>query len=448
MPETPDVLTTAEKLWNGTLTTEEVHPLSPTVGLAEVADGVAFVPAFANVSAFATGEGLLLVDTGSVFAAPEIHRTLRTWSEGRLHTAVYSHGHIDHVFGVPVWEAESAENGWPEPVVVAHEALPHRFDRYIKTAGYNAIINRRQFAIDSLEWPTEYRYPDRTYRGRLDLDVAGLPVELHHARGETDDHTWTWVPDRRVLCCGDLFIWASPNAGNPQKVQRYPLEWAEALREMLALYGEDGEGPGPEVLLPGHGYPIVGAERVRQALGDTAELLESLVGQTLALMNDGARLDDVIHSVVPPARLMERPYLQPVYDEPEFVVRTVWRQYGGWWDGNPATLKPAAERALAAELASLAGGAEALADRALALSATGDDHAFRLAGHLSEMAWLADPGNEGVQRARRDIFSARARASHLHHGPRGVLLGGTRIGWRPARRRSLSPGPPEPDPPC
>ena len=38
--------------------------------------------------------------------------------------------------------------GWPEPVVVAHEALPARFDRYVMTAGYNGIINRRQFDID------------------------------------------------------------------------------------------------------------------------------------------------------------------------------------------------------------------------------------------------------------------------------------------------------------
>ena len=74
-------------------------------------------------------------------------------------------------------------------------------------------------------------------------------------------------------------------------------------------------------------------------------------------MNAGARLDEVIHTVTPPAHLMERPYLRPVYDEPEFVVRTVWRLYGGWWDGNPATLKPAPERALALELAELAGGA-------------------------------------------------------------------------------------------
>ena len=80
--------------------------------------------------------------------------------------------------------------------------------------------------------------------------MGGRALELHHARGETDDHTWTWVADRKVLCCGDLFIWASPNAGNPQKVQRYPREWAAALRRMVDLE--------PEVLLPGHGFPVIG----------------------------------------------------------------------------------------------------------------------------------------------------------------------------------------------
>ena len=410
MRGTPDVLETAERLWQGELTTAELHPLSPAGGVAEVAGGVAFVPSFANVSAVETDDGLILVDTGSELMAATIHDALRTWTPACLHTAVYSHGHIDHVFGVPVWEADAAARGRPAPVVVAHEALPERFDRYVRTAGYNAVINRRQFGIDSLEWPTEYRYPDRTYRDRLELDVGGVHAELRHAKGETDDHTWTWFAEQRVLCCGDLFIWASPNAGNPQKVQRYPLEWADALRSMLALF--DAPGGGPEVLLPGHGYPVVGAARVRQALEDTAELLESLVEQTLELMNAGARLDEVIHTVAPPARLLERPYLQPVYDEPEFVVRTIWRRYGGWWDGNPANLLPAADAVLAAELAELAGGPGVLADRALALSGSDpSDGALRLAAHLAELAWLAAPEDPAIREVRRTVFGARAAAA-------------------------------------
>ncbi|HEY6474231.1 MAG TPA: MBL fold metallo-hydrolase, partial [Acidimicrobiales bacterium] len=320
---TSDVLSVAERLWNGELSTSTFHPVDHMGGFVEITDGVGFCPSFANVSSFKTDDGLVLVDTGSAPLAQIVHDDIRTWSADRLNTAVYSHGHIDHVFGVPVWEAEAEAQGWAAPLVIAHHALPARFDRYIFTAGYNTIINRRQFGFTDLNWPTEYRYPDRTYVDTLDVSVGGVGFALRHEKGETDDHTVTWQPESRVLCCGDLFIWASPNAGNPQKVQRYPREWADALRRMLTLDAE--------FLLPGHGFPLIGADRVRQALTDTADLLDSLVDQTLEVMNAGGRLDDAIHTVRPPAELAARPYLQPVYDEPEFIVHTVWRQYGGWW---------------------------------------------------------------------------------------------------------------------
>jgi Metallo-beta-lactamase superfamily len=153
-----DVLELADKLWRGEIDVTQMHPVGGYIeGLAEIADGVAFLPSFANVSAFATGDGLVLVDTGSAFVATAVHETLRRWSDLRLDTAIYSHGHIDHVFGVPVFEQEATERGWPMPVVVAHEALPARFDRYIYTAGYNEIINQRQFAVPGLRWPTAIR---------------------------------------------------------------------------------------------------------------------------------------------------------------------------------------------------------------------------------------------------------------------------------------------------
>src|SRR6266545_1419133 len=290
----------SERILRGEAAIEDHHPFAPSNEIEEVAAGTAFVLSFANVSVFATGAGLCLVDTGSAFAAGPIHDAVRTWS--------------------------------PAPV-------------------------------------------------------------------ETADHTWVWVPDGKVLFTGDLIIWCTPNAGNPQKVQRYAAEWAVALRTMADL--------GAEVLLPGHGLPIAGADTVRAVLTDTAELLESLETQTLALMNDGARLDDVLHTVEAPAQLLDKPYLRPIYDDPEFVVRNIWRLYGGWYDGNPASLKPAPDAALAAELAALAGGPARLAGRAVELADAGD---LRLAGHLAEMAALAAPEDRDVHAARADVYERRAQA--------------------------------------
>jgi glyoxylase-like metal-dependent hydrolase (beta-lactamase superfamily II) len=394
-----DLLEKADRLFTGDLTTADHHPLTrPTGELVEVRPGLAFVDAFANSAVADTDEGLVIVDTSGVFQAQTVHDTVQTWRPKRLDTAIFTHGHIDHVFGVDLYEEDARTNGWAPPRVIAHELLPARFDRYKLTAGYNAVINRRQFRVPGLQWPVNYRYPDETYRNTLTIAVGGERFDLFHARGETDDATWVWAPERRTVFTGDLFIWVSPNCGNPQKVQRYAADWIVALRAMAAL--------GPEVLLPGHGLPIVGADRVQQALLETAEYLESLLDQTLALMNDGARLDDIVHTVHPPAHLVDRPFLRPVYDEPEFIVRNIWRYYGGWYDGDPSRLKPAPAAVLAAELAALAGGATRLAERARELAGAGD---LRLAGHLAELAAQAAPDDKGVHAVRAEVFGARAR---------------------------------------
>jgi len=393
-----DVLELADKLFTGELPIASHHPFASSGKLAEIQPRVAFVDAFANSAVVDTDEGLVVVDTSGVFHAKSVHETVRTWSARRLDTAIFTHGHIDHVFGVDLYEEEARTNGWAPPRVVAHEAIAARFDRYKLTAGYNGVINQRQFRLPNLSWPAKYRYPDETYTDQLPIEVGGEAFELFHDRGETDDATWVWSPGRRILFAGDMFIWASPNCGNPQKVQRYARDWAAAFRKMDALE--------PEVLLPGHGLPIMGRERVHQALTEGADLLEALIEQTLALMNAGARLDDIVHTVRAPDHLLQRPYLRPIYDEPEFVVRNIWRQYGGWYDGDPSHLKPAPPAALAAELAALAGGASRLAERAREVASAGD---LRLAGHLAELAAQAAPDDKGVHAARAEVFGARAR---------------------------------------
>lgn len=395
-----DIVEVADRLWRGEDPAHKTNPLGQIGHLAEVTDGVAFLPNFANCTAISTDDGLVMVDTGAIFTAQHVFGEVRAWSNQPLRNAIYSHGHIDHVFGVGPFDEEAATNGWRAPHVIAHHQLPRRFERYVMTAGYNQIVNRRQFGVADLEWPLEYRYPDETYDTVHEFTVGSSTFRLQHEKGETDDATVTWFAERRVLCSGDLFIWNSPNAGNPQKVQRYPLEWAQALRRMAALDAE--------FLLPGHGLPIFGRDRITQALSETAEYLESLVEQTLSLMNQGARLADTVANVKVPVHLADRPYLQPFYDEPEFIVRNIWRLYGGWWDGNPAHLRPANDRTLARELTELAGGPALLATRAEALLDEDSDEARRLAGHLAELAWLASPEDEGIQRVRQRVFAALA----------------------------------------
>jgi alkyl sulfatase BDS1-like metallo-beta-lactamase superfamily hydrolase len=364
--------------------------MQPRFVAEQVAARSYFVASFANVTAFDTDAGLVLVDTGSFILADRTRALLRRVVASPAHTAIWTHGHVDHCFGVEGYEQEAGRSVH----VIAHEAIARRFERYRLTRDYNTAINARQFQTGA-KFPGEFRAPDEVYATARSLEIGGRRFELQHALGETDDATWVWVPDDGVICTGDLMIWASPNCGNPQKVQRYPREWASALRAMDALGGE--------VLCPGHGVPIWGAAEVHRVLDDTASYLESIVEQVVTLMNRGERLDAILAAVAPPPELTKRPYLAPIYDEPEFIVRNLYRLYGGWWDGNPAHLKPPREAALARELADLAGGATRLAERAQQLADP------RLACELVELAALASPDDETVRRARSELYAARAK---------------------------------------
>ena len=398
-----DLLAMSTAIIDGHAAPGELGPLNRiNHQLSELSSELAVVEAFSHCIVFKTDDGLVTFDTSNEHGGKKCVGAIQSWTKDPFNTVVFTHGHIDHVGGCGAFCA--AYEG-RKPTIVGHENVAARFARYRMTNGYNHVINERQFgqfkrrgydlAGESQFLPLSTPSPDITYHNDLAMSVGGLEIQLNHARGETDDHTWAWIPKHKAICAGDFFIWAFPNAGNPQKAQRYPREWAAALRDMASR--------GAELFLPAHGLPICGEARIRNVLNEVAEVLETMVSQTIDLMNQGASLNDIIHSVKVSPDLLAKPYLAPTYDEPEFVVRNIWRLYGGWYDGNPAQLKPAQDATVAAELAALAGGALRLAERAQELSDTDP----RLACHLVEFAVQAAPDNKRVHALRAEVYQHR-----------------------------------------
>ncbi len=103
---------------------------------------------------------------------------------------------------------------------------------------------------------------------------------------------------------------------------------------------------------------------------------------------------------LPPA-FLAKPYLAAKYDDPEFLVRSIYHFYAGWFDGDAAHLKPARTAEIATELAELAGGARKLAERAARLSEQGKS---RLAVQLAEFAGTAAPDDPAIQAIRARVL--------------------------------------------
>ena len=284
------------------------QPFHPTNELAEVADGTAEITSFANVAAFTHRRR---PGASSTRAAPSplrwCTRRIRAWTRQRLDTAVFTHGHIDHVFGVELFDEEAHANGWRAAAWSAHEAI----DRPLRPLHAHRRLQRGH-------QPAAVPAPGAAVADRLPLARRDLPRPRSTSTSAASASSCTTPAARptttpgsgcrsaRSLCTGDLFIWASPNCGNPQKVQRYAARLGASPCATMADLDA-------ELLLPGHGLPIVGADaRAAGAHRHRRAARHRSHDQTLALMNEGAPpRRDRAHRAGARPHLLDRPYLQP-----------------------------------------------------------------------------------------------------------------------------------------
>jgi alkyl sulfatase BDS1-like metallo-beta-lactamase superfamily hydrolase len=267
-------------------------------------------------------------------------------------------------------------------------------------AGWEASINSLQFDTSipraHVQTPSTYAFPDFTYREYQRLELAGEPVELYHDRGETEDATWVWLPDRKAALVGDLIVSSMPNTGHPTKPQRFTLEWAEALDRIATKK--------PRFVLPGHG-PVYRGAICLELLQDTASALRLIHDEVVRRLNRGEWPVDIVEAGIKlPRVLASKPYLREVYGCVPFIVRDVLRSCGGWWSGQPSELFPPARRQHAEDVVALC-GRDALLARVRALLRYGENER---AVALAEIVANFDPEDREARRTYVDSIQRLA----------------------------------------
>src|SRR4029079_12775556 len=160
-----------------------------------------------------TAAGLVAFDASGVHTGQAVIDAIHTWRTTPVSHLVYTHGHADHVGGSSFFAAAADRAGHPAPRVVGPDDVPTRLDRYAYTNNWSLIINARQFGGVPGELnlgigdavggelivknegarrflPTATMRPDVTFASDLSLTIGDDVFELHHDRGETDDHLW------------------------------------------------------------------------------------------------------------------------------------------------------------------------------------------------------------------------------------------------------------------
>lgn len=249
------------------------------------------------------------------------------------------------------------------PHIIGHKNVARRFDRYQRLKRQHEHINTIQFAIPAGQpvLPQQFYYQDITLDDAMQFKLGGLTFELYSYYGETDDSLWVWIPERKTALVGDLLIGGVPNIGNPFKVQRWVFEWAQALDTVA--------GKNPEFVVSAG--QVLSKDLAKDVLLDTARYLRLIEDEVVRLLNEGCWIEDIIDKIKVPEALAQKPWLQPTYGHPTFVIHGVHRRYAGWYNGNPSELFPAKSAEIAAEVVKLA-GADKILQEAQRLKADGN----------------------------------------------------------------------------
>lgn len=316
-------------------------------------------------------ESLILIDTlDSDARAARLRAELARMTDKPVKTIIYTHGHPDHRGGSAAFADTVEEIIAFAPKIQAlrgtERILPILNQRTFRQFGYGLtdeeVITqglgiREGHAVGDGEFhflPPTTVYTEQTVTRVID----GVTLEMVSAPGETDDQIFLWLPEERIMCCGDNYYGCWPNLYAIRGGQyRDVAAWVDSLLRIASYPAE--------ALLPGHMNPVLGREAVSEVLTNYAAAIRYVLDETLNCINRGLTQDEAAAAVSLPAQYRELPYLQEYYGTVQWSVRAVYQGYVGWFDGNPTNLNRTAPIQYAKNIIKLAGGEDAVAGEIL-----------------------------------------------------------------------------------
>ncbi|WP_170150230.1 MBL fold metallo-hydrolase [Parahaliea mediterranea] len=298
----------------------------------EVSKGVYafFGTDYANFSVVEGDDGLIVIDTGWL---PDTVRppweTLASQLKKPVKAIVYTHVHGDHFGGSSVFMEKATD----DVAIYAPEGW-QRYLNYLDNHKFFLITERVLSQMGSLleEGPQgtigsgigpsprlggqtpDIVSPTVSIGQHTTVTIAGVRVEMIPAAGDIASHMMVWLPEQKVLFSGDTLGGTLPFMVTPRfEPEREPQGFIDSLAAAMSLH--------PEVVVPGHGRILLGADDVDDVLQANIDVIRYLSDQVFRLAAQGKSADQMIDQLKIPEPLASHPDLQPYYHRLDWLIR-------------------------------------------------------------------------------------------------------------------------------
>jgi len=340
-----------------------------------------------------TTDGIVLVDTLlNPGVAGKMKEKIQETGGGPIKHIIYTHHHLDHIGGASVFMDDN-------PEVIGHRFLPEDIEKYQILKEHRARIGSIQFNIPydvkryDVKKSLQFVPPTRLFDESMTFSLGDKTFELYHARAETDDAVWVYVPEIKAVFGGDLAVTGFPGIGNPYKPTRFTLPWIRTLEAM--------RDKKPELLIAHGGEAVVQGDDLKELFDVAIEGISSIHDQVVDCINQDMPINEMIHAVKLPDHLKDHRYLQFVYSRPEFAVQNIYRWYHGYFDHNPAHLLPRPDSEVNTEIFNLIGDTGVILSRSTELFKKGQ---AQLALQVLDILLKRDPDDIKARKLHLQIL--------------------------------------------
>ena len=285
----------------------------------------------ANSPVFVNGTEAIVIDSGTSPAAGRaLVQDVKALTDKPVRFVIDSHYHYDHLYGNQVFG--------PEVQIIGHDHTRERLkvntlEQYTFLTSIRTIPQRIQSLRERIATETDPQQkatlerqvrntqayqeqvkevqqtpPNLTFDNSMTLVRGGREFRLLYlGRGHTDTDIVVYLPKERLIATGDLMESILSYMGDS-----YPEEWIVTLEKLKALDFD--------TVLPGHGVPFKGKERITAF----QDYLRDLVAQTDALRRQGLSAEDAALKVDLTKHAAMFPQVRAVGVDPA-VTRRIYR---------------------------------------------------------------------------------------------------------------------------
>ena len=324
----------------------------------QITDFIFMAKDISNAYLVTTNDGDVLINTGFMDNAGRNVGLFAPHRTGALTHIILTQSHADHFGGVPEFREAGTK-------VIGGPGFTENWGDMKRLQPFFGPRSAKLWASTMKRAGTPKPAPDIVPDIEVDrihsFEQGGRRFELIHTpEGETLDGLTVWMPHEKIAFTGNLFgpvflsmpFLCTIRGDKPRSVRAY----LKSLETVLGL--------GVEILITGHGDPIIGKDRIKADLGKMHAAVSWVRDYTL----DGMIAGQTVHHLMRDVALPEALKIGEFHGKTSWAVKTIWEEYSGWFhyeDGTTA-LYGVARSAVNADLVELSGGARALAVRAQA----------------------------------------------------------------------------------